>query len=311
MLFSVVIPAYHAERFIQRSICSVLNQTFSDFEVIVINDGSKDGTSQKAREMTDERVRVIDQENGGVSVARNTGILNAKGDYICFLDADDEFLPDHLSILAEAIGEYVERGFFATRFCLSMIEDNDKVVSPEVSGKTVFYENVVEVLFQNSELIWTGCVCIRRDMFDRYGMFEPGVKLGEDTDMWRRVYLREGAVCVDRVTVKRNRDGSEATRQYTRSFQADPLNRMPHYFADDSILPQVKESLRTEWEWTKLQVVRSHLFVGEKKIARIKWKEIDFRRIPWKRRMITMLCFCIPSALIRAAIRWKNRGLYE
>ena len=311
MFFSVIIPAYNAENFIKRSIQSVLNQTFSDFELIVVNDGSKDATYETAKSVLDERLLVIDKTNEGVSVARNTGIQKAKGKYLCFLDADDEYLPEHLMILYEAIQNYKSQSFFATRFCISMMEDNEKIIAPRVSGKTVYYGNVIEQMFHNSELIWTGCVCIHKEMFDRYGMFEPGIKLGEDTDMWRRVYLHTGLVAIDMVTVKRNRDGSEATKQYTRSFEVDPLNRMPMFLNDDTIADDIKESLKTELEFQKLSVIRSYLLSGNKKKAKQQMKTLDKKRIPRKRLFVTQLCFVIPSFVIRGIIRFKNRGLYE
>ena len=311
MLFSVVIPAYNAEKFIKRGINSVLNQCFTDFEVIVINDGSRDNTYECAKSIDDERVIVIDKKNEGVSVARNTGIQNARGEYICFLDADDEYLPEHLSTLADAIERYNDKAFFSTRFCISMMDDNNKIVMPKVTGKTAYYDNVIEEIFRFSELIWTGCVCMRKEMFDRYGMFEPGIKLGEDTDMWRRIYVHTGLVSIDAVTVKRNRDGSEATRQYTRSFEVDPLNRVPMFLQDETIADNVKESLKTELELRKLSVARSYLLVGEKRKAKQQMKELNRERIPTKRLLVTQLCFVVPSFVIRGILRLKNRGLYE
>lgn len=311
MKFSVIIPAYNAENFIQRSVRSVLRQTFSDFEIIVVNDGSNDTTYQKVSSISDERLIVIDKKNEGVSVARNEGIQRAQGEYICFLDADDEFYPNHLSALAEAIEKYKDRAFFSTRFCVSMMDDNEKIDMPAVTGKIVYYDNIIEELFRFFELIWTGCVCIRKEMFDKYGMFEPGIRLGEDTDMWKRVYVHTGLVAIDTVTVKRNRDYSEATKRYTRSFEVDPLNRMPMFLNDETIADSVKESLKTEHELQKLSVVRSYLLSGDKKKAKEQMKLLSRERIPRKRLFITQLCFVIPSFVIRGIIRFKNRGLYE
>lgn len=311
MRFSVIIPAYNAANFIQRSIRSVLCQTFSDFEIIVVNDGSKDATHEKVSSISDERLIVINKKNEGVSVARNAGIQRAQGEYICFLDADDEYLPDHLSILYEAIEQHKDKGFFSTRFCISMMDNNEKIDMPTVTGRTAYYDNVIEEIFSFPELIWTGCVCIQKELFDKFGMFEPGIRLGEDTDMWKRVYVHTGLVAIDTVTVKRNRDGSEATKQYTRSFEVDPLHRMPMFLNDNTIADSVKESLKTEHELQKLSVVRSYLFSGDRKKAHQQMMTLNKKRIPKKRLFITRLCFVIPSFVIRGIIRLKNRGLYE
>ena len=99
MKFSVVIPLYNKEHYIEATIRSVLNQTCRDFEVLVVDDGSRDNSLALARKYESDRVRVIAQENQGVSEARNTGIRNAQGEFICFLDADDEWRPDYLATI--------------------------------------------------------------------------------------------------------------------------------------------------------------------------------------------------------------------
>ena len=99
LMFSVVIPAYNAEKFIMRSVKSVLDQTHTDFELIIVDDGSSDGTKKQLEQLSDERIRYIYQENGGVSAARNKGIIESKGQYVCFLDSDDEWMPNHLAVM--------------------------------------------------------------------------------------------------------------------------------------------------------------------------------------------------------------------
>ncbi|HWY12582.1 MAG TPA: glycosyltransferase [Bacteroidia bacterium] len=95
---SIVIPAYNAARFISETLDSVLQQSYSSFEIIVVNDGSTDSTKEivEKKILTDKRISIIDQKNHGVSVARNNGIKKAKGDFLAFLDADDTWLKDNL-----------------------------------------------------------------------------------------------------------------------------------------------------------------------------------------------------------------------
>lgn len=311
MRFSIIIPAYNAEKFITRSVESVLKQTFEDFELIVINDGSKDQTLKHLKSINDERLVIISQNNKGVSVARNTGINNARGEFVCFLDADDEYLPNHLEHLAGLITKNPFREFFATRFRITLRIDSNDIIMPNTTGDVLYYEDVIQEMLKNTEMIWTGCICIKREMFKKYGMFEPGVKLGEDTDMWKRIYVHTGIVYSDTITVQRNRDGSEATKYYTRSYKVDPLNRMPMFLNDDTILDNIKESLKTEHELMKLQVVRSYLIDGKKKKARQWMNQADKSRISKKRLIITYFCFCMPSAIIRLCLNIKNRGMYE
>src|SRR5690606_3582246 len=100
---SVIIPAYNAGRWLADAVNSVLAQTFGDWEVIIVNDGSTDNTSEIARNFADSRIRVIDQRNAGVSAARNAGLDAALGSFITFLDADDALLPACLSMKLEGL----------------------------------------------------------------------------------------------------------------------------------------------------------------------------------------------------------------
>jgi len=102
-IFSVVIPSYNRADIIEKCIDSVLSQTEQSFEIVVVDDGSKDNTQQVVEAINDKRIRYIYQENGGGSKARNTGIDNARGQYVAFLDSDDVFLPHHLSASLEVL----------------------------------------------------------------------------------------------------------------------------------------------------------------------------------------------------------------
>lgn len=103
---SVVIPLYNKEKSIAQSLKSVLDQTYTNFEIVVVDDGSTDKSVEEVRSIGDDRIQLLGQSNAGPSKARNTGVKNSKGDWIVFLDADDELLPDALSIFAEIIVEH-------------------------------------------------------------------------------------------------------------------------------------------------------------------------------------------------------------
>lgn len=103
---SVVIPLYNKGKSIAQSLKSVLNQAYTHFEIVVVDDGSTDKSVEEVRSIGDDRIQLLGQSNAGPSKARNTGVKNSKGDWIVFLDADDELLPDALSIFAEIIVEH-------------------------------------------------------------------------------------------------------------------------------------------------------------------------------------------------------------
>ena len=115
-MFSVIIPAFNAEKFIARAIKSVLRQTNQNFEIIIINDGSQDQTEAAISQFEDNRIVYLYQENSGVSAARNRGILASKGEYICFLDADDEWKSNHLEVVSSLINQYADCGMYVTGY---------------------------------------------------------------------------------------------------------------------------------------------------------------------------------------------------
>ena len=99
-MISVVIPLYNKEKQIARTLQTVLNQTYQNFEIVIVNDGSTDGSVDEVLRISDSRIRLVSQENGGVSAARNRGIDEAKGEYIAFLDADDLYCPELIENIA-------------------------------------------------------------------------------------------------------------------------------------------------------------------------------------------------------------------
>lgn len=107
-MISVVIPLYNKEAIIKKSLESVLTQDYDDFEVVVVNDGSTDKSVEIVKSIQDTRITLIEQENGGPSKARNTGVKNARGEWILFLDADDELLPGALKHFSECCNDHPE-----------------------------------------------------------------------------------------------------------------------------------------------------------------------------------------------------------
>ena len=104
-MISVVIPLYNKEASIKQSLMSVLSQSYQNFEVVIVDDGSTDNSVAKVEEIQDSRIRMIRQENGGPGKARNTGVKDANGEWVLFLDADDELLPDALKIFNQLYSE--------------------------------------------------------------------------------------------------------------------------------------------------------------------------------------------------------------
>ena len=115
-MISIVIPLYNKEKSIEQSLRSVLSQSYDDFEVVVVDDGSTDGSVGVVEATNDPRIRFVKQENGGPSKARNTGVKNAKGEWVLFLDADDELLTGALAYFAKQMSRHDDTSFIFASF---------------------------------------------------------------------------------------------------------------------------------------------------------------------------------------------------
>lgn len=178
---SVIIPAYNQGHYLGEAIQSVLDQTYPDFEVIVVDDGSTDKTAQVACSFSDPRVRYIHQENRGLSAARNTGILRSSGEYLTFLDSDDLFVADKLETLLNAMQRDPELGFVAGQAVL--IDENALPLGKVFD--TPLPENPAHLLLWNPLHVCS--VLLRRDWQQKVGLFDESLQAYEDWDMWLRL----------------------------------------------------------------------------------------------------------------------------
>lgn len=191
-MISIIIPLYNKEDSIATALRGVLAQSYQDFEVVVVDDGSTDGGAAVVEQFDDPRIRLIRQANGGVSAARNRGIAEARGEHVAFLDADDEWMPEFLEEIAALIAAYPESKARATNY----IFNSNGVKSPTLLRKIPFTEergvmtNYFEVASCSHPPVCSICVCIDRDLLQEIGGFPVGIKSGEDLLTWARIAVR-------------------------------------------------------------------------------------------------------------------------
>jgi glycosyltransferase involved in cell wall biosynthesis len=184
---SIIIPAYNAEAFIKETIHSVLDQSFSNFEVIVVDDGSKDQTIEILEQIQDPRLRVYSYANGGVAVARNRGISHSTGELISFLDADDLWTTDKLEKQLNALETHPEAGV-----AYSWTQFIDLEARPLYAQEPVFFEDNVYAQILVSNFTANGSnMLIRRQFVEAIGGFDHDVRPAEDWDY----AIRLAAVC--------------------------------------------------------------------------------------------------------------------
>jgi len=189
---SVVIPLYNKGPHIARALNSVLAQTFQDFEVIVVDDGSTDDGAEVARGFDDPRIRLIQQENQGVSAARNRGIEAARAELVAFLDADDEWLPGFLETIMRLRRKFPEAGAYAT--AVSTAHNGTIKRRRYRSVPSPSWEGMITDYFRSQILgdsvIYSSSVAIPRDILQEMNGFVIGAKWGEDLDLWGRIALK-------------------------------------------------------------------------------------------------------------------------
>lgn len=154
--FSVVIPLYNKQNYIKETIKSVLNQTFQDFEIVIVNDGSKDDSVKVVESIQDDRIKLVHQENSGVSVARNMGIKEANAKYIAFLDADDLWLPEFLQTIYELIQNFPDAGLYATAYKKSILKNALNSIDLSKDIRLIYGEDVLlfaEVLVKSKKIV--------------------------------------------------------------------------------------------------------------------------------------------------------------
>ena len=190
MRFSVIIPVYNKGPYIKKALESVMGQSFRDFELVVVDDGSADDSYDVAKSVLDDskvKYQLLQQKNAGVSTARNNGVAASCGDYLCFLDADDWWESSFLEKMDQFIRDYPEAGIYGTNYYY--VKNGRSRVF--VSGVETGYINYCQSYAQTLRMPFcVGAVCVSRQVFDGMGGFRPHLKLGEDFDLWIKIVLK-------------------------------------------------------------------------------------------------------------------------
>lgn len=187
-MFSVIIPVHNKFPHLSRSINSVLNQTFRDFELLLIDDASTDGSEEKVKEFKDPRIRLFrrDIPGPGGYAARNLGINEAKFEWISFLDADDEWHENYLEKVYETIQNKKNAKFIVSNYTINYGEKTFEVKSKNKVTEDIQKFTLIDYL-KNHNIVWTGVVNIKKELLSETGLFPIGrCKRGGDIDTWIR-----------------------------------------------------------------------------------------------------------------------------
>ncbi len=274
-LVSVVIPTYNRAHYIAEALDSVLNQTYSRYEIIVINDGSKDNTEEILAPYKG-RIRLINQKNAGLSAARNAGIRASTGDLIAFLDDDDRWQPHKLAVQVPLFADpKVNLVHTAGRF----FDDSNGWDNVQFFGDVDFHDLLA------MKIIYVQTVIVRKTVMNEIGFFDETIPAGEDVDMWLRIASKYKLTGIDTCTseMRCTATSMQSNMENFFVYVNRVLERHSHYHGDCALcraaLAKSRAQLRVHfYEQCKN---RSRLALDEKKYAQaIKMRIYAFRFDP-------------------------------
>ena len=204
--FSVVIPLYNKANYIQSCLESVLKQTHKEFEVILVNDGSTDGSEAVVERFQDSRIRLVHQENKGASAARNKGVSLAKHEWIALIDADDYWYPNHLEELQNTIEQFPKADVVCNNY--EILLDNDFIKQPAFSIEYPLKAQYIEDYFKGSlidPIAWTSALSFTSSIFKKVGEFDTNIKSGQDIDLMVKFGLAATIAFNPKVTMRYHR----------------------------------------------------------------------------------------------------------
>ena len=253
MKFSVIIPLYNKAPYIRKALESVLAQTYIDYEVIVVDDGSTDGSAEIAESFLQDpasrlspfasRLRLLKQPNQGVSAARNAGVAQAQGDYIAFLDADDWWDSTYLERMAQLIDDYPDAGLYACNYVYYKPGKTHVALNIPTG-----YINYPKAYYESNAMPVTSITAIiPRMVYDEMGGFPLGIKLGEDFLLWAEIALRYPVAFLNEPLAWYNND-VPATLRATRNLHAPEHHMLFRLDAYLQLLPKGKRVETSDWK---------------------------------------------------------------
>lgn len=277
MMFSIVMPLYNKAPYVRKAVESVMGQTYGDWELIVVDNGSTDGSGDIVASVTDSRIRTVRlEENIGPGAARNRGVAESTAEHICFLDADDWWEPTFLEEMAGLMERHPNAGIYGTGFYI--VKNGRKRVAPigVEAGFTEGEINYCHVYARTLCMPLTSIsVCMPRAIFDEAGGFPTDVRLGEDFLLWIRIALTHKVVLLDRPLANYNQDVAVAFRG-THHLHPPERNMLWHLEeltaleASNGDYKQLVDNLRT-YSLMNYLLDRRYCSAARQELAKVDW----------------------------------------
>lgn len=286
-MVSVVIPLYNKESAIRQTIKSVLSQTYTDFELIVVDNASTDNSVREVQSIYDERIRLLSQPKKGVCAARNIGIIEARGEYVALLDADDIWDKDCLKELVQLTIDFPDAGLLGVNYA----DIRRGKIFPYKQGVVDDFRGFVDDYFGTShgDMYCSSSVILCREMAMRVGLFDERMAYAEDLDFWYRMILSTKVVFYNKTLAFYNKDADNRVEKNIDT-HFDIYKRMDFYI--DKYVPYFEKNVtfakficvRVAWN-----ILRGNYYFGNKYDREATDKIVQylaFEHMPYKYRLI-------------------------
>jgi glycosyltransferase involved in cell wall biosynthesis len=302
--FSIIIPLYNKEKHIKNTLNSVINQIFEDFEVIIVNDGSTDNSQAEVAHLKDERIKLFNLENQGVSNARNFGAANANSNLFVFLDADDLWKPNHLKDLKKLYQDFPNCGLYATAY--ESLYGSKSISSDYFEiPKQSMWSGIVENFFESSRInciASSSSVMIPKTVYENLGGFNVKYNSGEDIDFWIRIALRHKVAFTNSVSVIINMSAENQASQSN-------INTRKHLDFDTFNSEIRNQSLKAYLDLNRFSLAIQHQLAGNNIEAEKLKNKIDIQNLNRKQRFLLKLNTSALKALVKTKDMLRKNGI--
>lgn len=285
---SVIIPLYNKEKHIKDTLESLCGQTYTDFEAIVVDDGSTDCSAEIVKAYDDPRIHLFSKANEGVSLTRNFGVEKANTSLVAFLDADDLWAAEHLETLAKLKSSLPDAGLYATAYQKSYAHGITLPVDTPLQNKEDGWMGYVDDFFEASLIdciAWTSAVAIPKAIFKKLRGFDARIThgAGEDTDLWVRIALSHKVAYTNTITATHVMDSDNRisnTPTLKRSYMN--LDAYEEY-------AKTNDSLKRFLDINRFSFALQHKMAGDAKTAKAYQSKIDPKHLNAKQRALLNL----------------------
>jgi len=307
---SVVIPLYNKAPHISRAVLSVLNQTEQDFEIIVVNDASTDGSEKIATGISDSRIKLFNRETPGPGghAARNMGIFHSHANIIAFLDADDAYKPAFLETILQLQNRYHQAGAYSTSY--EIITENNEVVLPRLRAVPHdFKEGIIPDYFKaenGNSPVWTSATAIPKKVIREAGGFPEGIPRGGDIELWAKIALSYPVAFTSRICAVYYKNASNRIGHSEPTFSAERIAALLDNAADMNLPGFVnKQSLGEFKDHLLIYSAKEFLANNEHKTAR-KLLQMCQSELFSKNKSRLLLMSFLPHKIAMMMLRLKH-----